>query len=700
MVAPVARAVPSVVLQVISFDEITPEDVDAFQSYHKGRASRPDRVPYQQRRFVAWDGEGMNLRGPKRPQSYVLFGNSTGESIEGPGLHTFDILDFIVEQGAANPDAIHVGFAFTYDVNMIVQSLHSKNLRYLHERGYLNLSRNNHRYCIQFRRGKWFSVTRYKPNYHPRTNPQARDTVRIYDIFSFFVCSFVKAATAMLGADAQGMDVVREGKAARNDFMYDELDYVKRYWTAEIEMVRLVAEELRVRLYGAGLLIREWHGPGALASYSMRQHGIKKHMNVTQEEVRKAARYGYAGGRFELYKVGRVTGPIYGIDINSAYPYGISQLPSLTDGSWHYVSGDELRSRQERGLRMVARFAIYHCRVRHSVGFDKRPGPLFHRDDKHLISYPWITEGWYWSPEIARLVGYDKAEIVEGWEYLGSTQRPFEWVQETYEQRKDWKAQGNTSEYALKLMMNSLYGKMAQRVGWDPVRNRIPPWHQLEWAGWVTSYCRSMLYGVMARIPWRDLIAVETDGIYTTYNPDLLGITPSKELGGWSIDTYDELMYVQSGLAWMRSGDVWTPKRRGLDADTFTREQCEEYIRSLRANERWAPYVGKQTRFITLGAAINAAREDGGKLKGRHCVWETTDRAISPGEHGKRIHVPHMCRACKRGTDAYTEPHDLVIRSKAAVGDWSAPHSIPWEGEDVVPSWRSYEDSQGEGIRD
>ena len=46
----------------------------------------------------------------------------------------------------------------------------------------------------------------------------------------------------------------------------------------------------------------------------------------------------YFGGRFEMIQRGFI-GKAYIYDINSAYPYAISQLPDLTDGDWY--RGDE-----------------------------------------------------------------------------------------------------------------------------------------------------------------------------------------------------------------------------------------------------------------------------------------------------------------------------------------------------------------------
>lgn len=633
----------------------------------------------------------MNLRGPRLPQSYVLFGASTGDHITSESLTVFELCDFIIKVGKENPNTYHIGFGFTYDMNMIVKSLSSNSLAWLHKYGYVNINNRETglRYCLMMRKGKWFSVTRYLRGYDREHNPSAKNTVRIYDIFSFFASSFISAVERMLGKDVvKGLDnIVKVGKAKRGEFALEDMEFVKQYWAEEIRLLALLAEELRRRFYAGGFTITEWHGPGALASFAFKKHGIKKHMSVSPDVIREASRYAFAAGRFELYGVGRWNEPVYGIDRNSAYPFAISQLPSLSEGQWIYVESPD----------HISHFGVYHVRVARSAGFDIEPGPLFHRDARHNISYPWLVEGWYWSPEVSGLLGRDDIEVLEGWEYVGANTRPFEFFKEWYAERRYRKSKGDPSELGFKLGMNSGFGKMAQRVGWDEYTKRIPPWHQLEWAGWITSHCRAAMYRLMLKIPQDKLIGVETDGVYTTATPESIGVQHGTELGEWDVTEWDEVMYVQSGLAWLRKGDKWLPKRRGLDKDSFTRTECESYLKSL-GSDKWAPYVGRTTRFITLGSALAS----NAPLKVRHCLWETKTREIWPGEHGKRIHVGGTyCQACQDGATAYERPHQLVIRSRSRAEEMSTPHSIPWEGHDTgAVEWRDHEQELGDMIHD
>lgn len=668
---------------------------DGFTPYHTPH-KRTRKVDYETKEFIAWDGEGINLRGPGKPQSYVLFGSSKGHISSTKGLSTFECLEHIIATGQENPGAIHVGFAFNYDANMLVQSLAPVTLGRLHKNGWVRLKRQNGDvFTVTVARGKFFRVTKQKPEYDSKHNPTAKTTVQIYDIFSFFACSFIKAYEDMIGSVP---DVIRTGKAARGAFSLDEFDEVQRYWDEEIQLLRELAEELRRRVYNAGLRINQWHGPGALATYSMREHKIKEHMAVGNDEVRLAARHGYAGGRFELFKLGRITRPVWSVDINSAYPHAISQLPSLSDGHWVYVENPT----------KIRKFGIYHVRLKQGTGFDHAPGPVFHRDSHHNITFPWVTDGWYWSPEttVARRSG---AEVMEGWEFHGGDSRPFAFIPDMYEQRREWKRRGISAQIALKLCMNSMYGKLAQRVGWDEQRQQLPPFHQLEWAGWVTSYVRARLFNVMAQIPYDDLVAVETDGIYTTLNPTKLNMINSVELGEWEIGEYDEIMYVQSGLAWLHNDKGWTQKRRGLDPcreghhpedchceGTFSLNACRSFLTSLHAapdrSTPWTAYDGRTTRFVGLGHAL-ASRQP---THERHCVWETNKREILPGMAGKRIHVPDSCRGCADGGTAYDTAHSLVVNSRAVWEPRSMAHDIPWERADreSTNNWRDYDESE------
>lgn len=620
-------------------------------------------------RFIAWDGEGVNLQGADRKQSYVLFGCSTLEHItldltQSLTLTAVELFDFMLGVASRNPGAFHVGYSFTYDSNMIVQTLPERCLGELHQRGhtYLFLSPGV-RYYIEVRSGKWFRVSRQE-------NGKSVASITIQDLFAFFACSFLKAYTQLIGTPPE---IVSAGKASRNEFSLEKSEEIYRYWCAEIVLIEQLADALRLNLYGAGIFVTQWYGPGALANYTLKRNSIAQHMSESPHVIQVASQYAYAGGRFEPFRVGRIVRPngIFAIDINSAYPHAISKLPSLCDGRW-------IPSTNPTGPYT---FGVYQVRLHPVVSADyfRSPGPLFHRDKMDRISYPNQTIGWYWGPEVWQAMKTHSAqmEIVQGWEFVPSSkQEPFAWVSDVYLKRLEWKSAGNPSQLALKLMLNSLYGKMAQRVGWDQLTGKAPKWHQLEWAGWVTSLTRASIYSVISQLKYDSLVSVETDAIYST-DPSVQNlVTIGDGLGEWGLDVYDEVVYVQSGMAWLRKGEKWVSKRRGLDAHTFSLSDAMEHCRSMEPGRVWQPYTGETTRFITLGTALASTIP----TKVHHCRWVTARKEIAIGHSGKRRHAPRfgMCQACDEGLTAYEMAHELIISSEVGKCPESQPHKIPW----------------------
>lgn len=651
-------------------DSFVIEDAQT-EFYHSGKGRRRD-VPLEHRRMIAWDGEGMMLSGNKSPQHYVVFGCSA--DIENPlvstSLDTVELIDYICEIGARFPGAVHIGYGFRYDSNMIVKGLSVTRLMELKDEGQTYFNVGSFRYRVAWLPGKRLTVTKSWGK-----GKRDRISVRIDDISSFFAAPFITAIESVLSTELtdEDRDVIAHGKAERGQNTWEDMPEVLRYWRAEIRLMERLGDRFRDVMYEAGFMLRDWYGPGALSSYIIRTNKLRDHLvngphDGLPHGVHVASKHAYAGGRFELFRYGRFTGPVYGLDINSAYPYAISKAPSLGIGHGEWVWSDD--------IKRIAYFGCYRIRFR-GVGtraLERRAMPLFHRDEKGSISFPTMTEGWYWSPEATTVFGQPGVDVIEGWVWVNDGSRPFSFLADMYEERKRI-GKKNVLSMPYKLGPNSLYGKLAQRVGH---RNGLPPKsHCLPLAGWVTSYTRASLFQIMRRIPSSRLIAVETDGIYTTADPDSLNLDIGDELGQWDLTTYDEMLYVQNGLYHRRNGTEWhAPKARGLDVAAVDLSTVQQYLRSCVPGDFPPLRVTTKSRFIglTAAAASNAP------LKVRHCRWERGERELSPGGKGKRAHVPAACPACITGENAYDKPHSLVIRSRST-GSMSKPHYLPWEDD-------------------
>jgi hypothetical protein len=654
-------------------------------------------TPLEKRRIIAWDGEGMKLSGNDKPQHYVMFGCSAEPEwvMVNRNLGTMEILEYIIAVGERYPNAVHIGYGFRYDAFMIVKGLPDKHLRALKHHGEVNFKLGNIRWRIHIIPGKSFRVTKRWSTGKRNTGKRSGDgyvSVKIDDMASFFARPFLDACESIL-ADVmtdEDREVIAHGKQARKDNQWEDLPEVQRYWRAEIRLMQMLAETFRDVMFNAGIRLKEWYGPGAIASFLISKRHLRKHLQNEPpiKEVHEASKVAYAGGRFELFRVGRIQGPVYGLDINSAYPAALSKAPSLglDHGEWVHVANPS--SIEEFG---VYRITYNHRGKAKPVEFGAMP--LFHRDPRGSISFPQFVNGWYWSPEAATAAAIGErypgsVRILEGWVWRNDGTRPFEFLSEMFEERIRL-GKKNVISMPYKLGPNSMYGKLAQRVGWNEKTHEPPKSHCLPLAGWITSSCRASLYRMMLQMPMHKLVAVETDGIYTTMSPDDLVAEYGDGLGQWDVEQYDEMLYLQNGVYHMRQGETWkSPKARGLDIASVAKPIVEEYLRNCQPGDFQPLHVQMRERFIGLNAAYMRAQwkrnsEIGVGVKEFLGRWEAGTREMVPGGKGKRVHIPKACGECQTGLSAWDSPHRLAIRSRS-IGDMSTPHSLPWENG-VVP---------------
>jgi len=161
-----------------------------------------------------------------------------------------------------------------------------------------------------------------------------------------------------------------------------------------------------------------------------------------------------------------------------------------------------------------------------------------------------------------------------------------------YRRRACLKAEGKPEQLALKLALNSLYGKLAQSKGanWNGKQWQKPTYHELLWAGYITAYTRSMIQQAL-RLAGDAAIAVETDAIFTTKPLDLeLGT----DLGLWDCTTYDGIKYIQSGVSMTLTSGKWSYKTRGVTLKR-TGADVELWNDLLRTGS----VTVTQTRFVT-----------------------------------------------------------------------------------------------------
>lgn len=633
-----------------------------YENRRKPRSgNRHKKIVNSERPFIFWDGEGPHDAG------YALFGNSKGYEICNPFLSTASCLDLLLDCGADWPSAIHVAFGFNYDASMIVHDLPWRCLNAL--KTYNGTLWRD--YEIEHIPGKWFTVRRNNV------------TVQVFDIHSFFQCSYVTALQEHGIGDPADIRAIAADKARRADFVYADIDQIRRYWRLELKYGPQLAETLRQSFLGASYDIRSWHGPGSLARAALARHNVYSSMAESPVDVQIAARYAFAGGRFEMFRGGHVRGKVYNADIRSAYPSYARDLPNLARGRWYRTRDYE-----------PGKYGVYRIRYQCPETDPLYIHPLFRREHNGVVCWPRNCEGWYWTPEASNAAGNPHARFLEGWVFDEDdpSDRPFAWIDEYYRRRALLKRAGNPLQLTYKLILNSVYGQLAQRSGWDRKKRLPPRSHQLEWAGYITSACRARVY--TAAMGCGDkLISIDTDGIYST-SP--VPVTEGSELGDWELSEYDEGIFWQSGIYALRTdlgyphdlGYGWAKgKTRGIPKGSYTPEQL------LSSLEMGTPLSLTLTSFVGYGLALNGQYD---KIN----TWVNEPQEIIFGGQGKRYHnEPYYCQ---RGKCPGGGLHDFIPPPEIGEDYYSCPHYLPWLDNDpgmahvknLVADYEAYQENE------
>jgi hypothetical protein len=631
--------------------DLSDPPISAQKAAHRATDRRRYSAKNQTKRFIAWDGEGDSVPNGT-PQPYILFGNTDGQMITGRQLGTKECLDLILD---ADRSAINFGFAFGYDVNQILIDLPKSALHVL-------ASNNKCRwdgYIIEHIPSKWFSV-RLDTN-----NPERPGALDRFNI-----------------GTPEERKYLAEQKANRPDFTWDELHEIVKYWGIEGRLMVELMEYMRDLFAAADYYPKSWHGPAVLGRELLRNNDIKSAMCNTREEwpeVWIASRYAFAAGRFQQWLAGLYEGPVFNYDVNSAYPYAMQFLPNLATGIWKRIT----RRNIDRSKIHRERFCLYRIKYSSPMinevknrGYRNRPRPLFRRANNGMIYWGDMVENWYWSPEAELVKDDPAAEFIEAWEYVDDGTRPFAFIAQTYKIRQAYKKAGNSIQEALKLSMNSVFGQFAQRVGWKSMRPPGPPqYHQLEWAGFLTSMCRAMVHKVASYAYSKGgLVTIDTDGVLCTVRipEEILPNGIGSGLGQWGEDEYDGLLVWQNGFYWMHKDDKWVKARsRGAPRGTVPVELA---LNAIKTGEKFIKF--DKVNFM------------GYKLCNQHHAWQywrswkssPQKVAFASGSNdAKMMHHPKMCEVCAGKSNSSL--HRLVNGRKVIEENRSIlsnMHYLPW----------------------
>lgn len=602
------------------------------------------RSRWDKKHVVGWDGEGAEVDGV---HVYNLMANSEGRYIHNDaGLSTQACLEFMLANN--NASAINVIFSGGYDVNMILRDVPRERVEDLWRDGRCHWQG----YRITYKPRKVFSVARVDPT---KKSGYDRSFV-LWDVFGFYQTSFVKACKKWL-VDVDIIDQIDAMKQKRADFTTDDFAQILTYCLQECGLLVLLVQELLKALDKAGIRLTRFDGAGAIAGAMLRQQNVKPHIPRPEDDIYRAIQHSYAGGRIEAVRVGNYEGSVWKYDINSAYPSAALDMPSWEGATWQreqYPSKDE------------------HCiaslvAVQYAYRTEQPFYPLFFRAHDGTILFPRIGAGLYWLSEYQNLADF----FTEGEDYQvmytlncyspSPKERPLAWIRDAYEIRRQFKREGDMAQEAIKLGINSVYGKFAQQEGYvseiPGVRlERFPTYHCLAWASLITARTRSLMYRTAIQAP-EQAIAFATDAVIGTCALD--GVPVGDDLGEWSLETYSGCTLVQAGVYWLKDDETgeWYSKYRGFDAGSLSRDTV---VQAWRTGDTTMPVT--LTRFVGMGSAL--ARTD---FHGIWRTWHREDRTLDLTPKGKRQPVEHdfhnrLCRTVPMTNhdDGMSYPYKVV----------------------------------------
>lgn len=459
------------------------------------------------------------------------------------------------------------------------------------------------RYRIRYVPSKFFTVGII----HGKKK-ESKTLFTVYDLMQFYASSLEKAARKVLGRGKQSAGVSwqdllstmqRGTERARGQIL--------TYCRDDAALVEEMYSHSKTQFDQAGV---NFDKPISCASIAIQKfskvmgHDVPKEINHTFERT-------YRGGRIECLKVGFFP-KAYLYDIHSAYP---SVMAGLSETRGATFSKVDIVPRAD---------AVYAAMlVKLAVGQGQYRCPVAVLGDTQLM-YPagawsqWVDLDTYRLLESQDMI----QKVVKGWQLVNTSDtKPFSELSNLYFERQRHPEQS----WALKVIMNALYGKVAQRIKkWvrsphvdrDAEAWRGEFWTRREqwtkrtnfvYASAITSRIRKRLY---LEIPPENCIFYATDGVMTTVP---IRVNSGSGIGEWSeAEPVFDLCVVGSGVYTYReaSGTVRT-KLRGFEVglDLYELLDRRRRILTLTVKRNWTlAQVMRQHKYSHFNELVDVPR--------------------------------------------------------------------------------------------
>jgi hypothetical protein len=373
-----------------------------------------------------------------------------------------------------------------------------------------------------------------------------------------------------------------------------------------------------------------------ISSQAMRtfRHKFMKHdiMLDDHAEALELARASYFGGRTECFYIGKLTGPMYKLDINAMYPYIMRTvaMPARLIGHYKRSDANEV-SRILMEYAVVARVLLQTEEAAYPVLQDNR------------LLFP-IGEFWtiLCGPELEHALRSGRVKRVTEFACYGRDILFCDYVDFFQDLRDKAKARGDEAESdRAKRMQNHLYGKFGQNgrvfkiVGetremecksWVEIDAETMTVHKLrqyagiieEWqeegesrdshpaiASYVTSAARSYLWELISKAGTQNVFYCDTDSIWCNqagYEALRVHIDPVR-LGALKVESIHNQVEIHGLKDYVLDGKRRTKGVRDsaelLRQGVFSQTQFTNLKGLLQKGDLTAPYTRQITKHLT-----------------------------------------------------------------------------------------------------
>jgi len=393
-----------------------------------------------------------------------------------------------------------------------------------------------------------FKVNGYRIEYIPQKKIAVRKghhSSVFFDIAQYYKTSLDQAYQNNIGKLPSWYTEIKNQRKHFTRKFYEKYSAkVKKYCIADCTFTKeLTKHWIKLFKEAFNFYPQRWISSGYLAEKVLinRKIPIPKFID-TPLDIQDLAWRSYHGGRFEILKRGFI-GQAYLYDINSAYPFAFANIPDITKGKW--IKTKNLLDNSILGFFKIEA-KIPDCKYIPPFPFKTNSKLIF--PSGNFITYCTLAE-------LRACNNPDYYSILESYQYCDDT--PFypykEFVESIFSKRLRLKEERNPLELPLKVILNSIYGKTAQRVG-----NRIGNLFNPVIASTITGTTRAMLYDFVQRNGIeRNVVSFATDSIISTKKLN----THSIQLGKFAFENSGNDVYVlQNGI--YRFNGKW--KKRGI----------------------------------------------------------------------------------------------------------------------------------------